>query len=239
MWKSLFTFNRSERRGSWLLYVLVAGMLFLNTFYPFVFRRSPEIRLPHPDIESFRFILTEKETQLDKPKYDRPSYKNKPAHSKSYPASKSKQKPAFHPNEKLELNRIDSASLVAVPGIGKVLSARILRYRQLLGGFYQPRQLIEVYGIRQEWLNEMEIHFVADTSLISPLAIDTASFKKILSHPYFDYEMTRKLFAMRKRPRELSAMQIPEVLEQIACPDSLKDKLRPYIVFSHPEPAQD
>ena len=42
---------------------------------------------------------------------------------------------------KLELNSCDSLSLVALPGIGPVLSVRIIKYRNLLGGFAAVEQL--------------------------------------------------------------------------------------------------
>jgi competence protein ComEA len=37
--------------------------------------------------------------------------------------------------KKLDLNKCDSAGLVRLPGIGPVLSSRIIKFRRLLGGF--------------------------------------------------------------------------------------------------------
>jgi hypothetical protein len=237
MWKSLLTFNRAERRGSCLLYALMIGMLFLNTYYPFVFEKKPDPASLHPQIDSFRMHLIDREMPSEKTVRTKPGYVAKSAYRT--PERIKEKPPPFKPQEKWELNRLDSAALVEVPGIGKVLSARILRYRQLLGGFADPGQLGEVYGIRKEWLEEMQACFYADTSLILPLAIDTASFKSILSHPYFDYEMTRRLFELRRKSKLISHIPAMELLERIGCPDSLRQRLLPYIPIARAARTQD
>ena len=48
---------------------------------------------------------------------------------------------------KIELNEVDSAGLVKLSGIGSVYAARILKYRELLGGYYLKKQLLEVYNM--------------------------------------------------------------------------------------------
>ena len=50
----------------------------------------------------------------------------------------------------LELNSADSIQLLDIRGIGPVFASRIIRYRNLLGGYYVVTQLKEVYGMREE-----------------------------------------------------------------------------------------
>src|SRR5690606_40943919 len=47
----------------------------------------------------------------------------------------------------LDINRCTAGELVALPGIGPVLAERIIKYRNLLGGFVDKWQLVEVYGL--------------------------------------------------------------------------------------------
>ena len=54
-----------------------------------------------------------------------------------------------------ELNRADTQQLISVYGIGPVFARRIIRYRELLGGFYRPDQLMEVYGFSLEQFEEL------------------------------------------------------------------------------------
>jgi DNA uptake protein ComE-like DNA-binding protein len=45
------------------------------------------------------------------------------------------------------MNGADSAAWASLPGIGKVLSKRIIHYRQRLGGFRSVEDLRQVYGL--------------------------------------------------------------------------------------------
>ncbi len=50
----------------------------------------------------------------------------------------------------ISLNEADSARLETLPGIGKVLSARIVKYRKIKGGFASLEELKKVYGLSAE-----------------------------------------------------------------------------------------
>ncbi len=47
----------------------------------------------------------------------------------------------------IDMNMADSAAWASLPGIGKVLSKRIIHYRQRLGGFRSVEDLRQVYGL--------------------------------------------------------------------------------------------
>lgn len=47
----------------------------------------------------------------------------------------------------LDLNLADAQELASLPGIGEVLSGRIVAYRQEHGAFTDPAQLLEIKGI--------------------------------------------------------------------------------------------
>ena len=71
----------------------------------------------------------------------------------------------------VELNSADTTALKKVPGIGSVFAKRIIKYRELLGGFYSVEQLGEVYGIDEERYKSMKSWFSADLSAISQLPV--------------------------------------------------------------------
>lgn len=50
----------------------------------------------------------------------------------------------------IELNGADSASLRRVRGIGPVFAARIIKYRNAIGGFEEKSDLKQVYGVGEE-----------------------------------------------------------------------------------------
>ena len=51
---------------------------------------------------------------------------------------------------KVDLNRADSAALDDLPGIGPWYAARIIAYREELGGYSFPEQLLDIYRFDQE-----------------------------------------------------------------------------------------
>lgn len=97
----------------------------------------------------------------------------------------------------LELNRADSADLLALPGIGPWFAGRIIRYRDLLGGYVAPEQLLEVYGMDTVRFNGIASFLTADTALIDRIDLNKSSFQEVISHPYINREETYAIFRYR------------------------------------------
>ena len=53
----------------------------------------------------------------------------------------------------IDLNRADSAQLLALPGIGPYFAGKIVRYRQKIKGYTSVEQLLEIYRFDQEKLD--------------------------------------------------------------------------------------
>ena len=99
----------------------------------------------------------------------------------------------------IELNVADSVTLITLPGIGPVFASRIIKYRIKLGGYVSKNQLLEVYGFTAETFNKFKDLVYVDSSLIIKININTAAFKEILHHPYFNYETTLKIVRARDK----------------------------------------
>lgn len=56
----------------------------------------------------------------------------------------------------LDLNTANAAELDALPGIGPALTSRILAYRDQVGGFLEVDELLEVKGIGESLLAELQ-----------------------------------------------------------------------------------
>jgi competence protein ComEA len=74
----------------------------------------------------------------------------------SYKESNGSSEPVFTP---VELNSADSTDLVELYGIGPVFANRILKYRDLLGGFYSVNQLLEVIISRRKLFEKLKTVF--------------------------------------------------------------------------------
>lgn len=99
----------------------------------------------------------------------------------------------------LEINAADSLALLDLPGIGPVFAKRIIKYRQMLGGFAYPEQLREVYGMDSARLAGFLTQIRIDTSGIRKMDINKATFKELLSHPYLEYDEVKAIARFRDK----------------------------------------
>lgn len=101
--------------------------------------------------------------------------------------------------DRIELNLADSATLVKIKGIGSVFATRIIRYRELLGGFYTKSQLLEVYNFPMEVYTEIENQLTTDTLLIKKVRINFAEFNELLKHPYLNKQQVQAILKYREK----------------------------------------
>lgn len=127
-----------------------------------------------------------------------------------------------------DLNRADSIHLLGIPGIGPVFASRIIRYRNLLGGYYDVSQLREVYGMREENFCLVSAYFTADQSTLKTFNINFATLQELGHHPYIGYRTARKIFKLRDKMGKFTS---PDDLSSAIAADSLK-RLIPYMKFN-------
>jgi len=116
-----------------------------------------------------------------------------------------------------------------LPGIGPAFAHRILAYRQRMGGFYAPEQLLEVFGIDSLRYESVARNVLADTLLLSKIHINQAGMEDLRQHPYIRWNLARAIvnYRMLHGPfHSLSDMAKLELLDK-----ALLAKLRPYLSF--------
>lgn len=97
----------------------------------------------------------------------------------------------------IELNNCNAAELLPLPGIGEGLSNRIIKYRNLLGGFHKIEQIKEVYGITDSLYLKIKDHFKLNKPLIK-LDLSEMNFDELQKHPYLGYKMAKLISAYVK-----------------------------------------
>jgi len=127
----------------------------------------------------------------------------------------------------VELNSADSTGLERLPGIGPVLASRIIRYRNLLGGFYSVAQLHEVYGLPEEHFKTALPYLNVDCELLRRFNLNFATLRDLGRHPYIGFRTARKIIKLRDEKGKYSSV---EDLSGIMTTDSL-EKLKPYLTF--------
>jgi len=98
----------------------------------------------------------------------------------------------------IELNSADSLTLEKLPGIGKIMSHRIIKYRNLIGGFYKPEQLLEVYGLNNEIFNSIKNKVWTDSGNIKKIDINLVTQLQMQRHPYIGKYKASVILKYRK-----------------------------------------
>lgn len=127
----------------------------------------------------------------------------------------------------IQLNSADSADLVQLPGIGRVLAGRITGYRDLLGGFYTVNQLLEVYHLTDEIFQRIRKNIRVDTLEISRIRINFAGYKELIRHPYLNREQVETL--MEYRGKNGSFRSVTQILEKGLLDSSAYLSIKPYL----------
>jgi len=133
--------------------------------------------------------------------------------------------------KKVDLNRCDPTMLDRLPGIGPVLSARIIKYRNLLGGFISREQLKEVYGLTEETYNRIADRVFADSSGVTQIKINSADFKNIIRHPYFDRYNVQSILKYRELKGRIDSLT--ELTTNKILTHEKAEKIRPYLSFEN------
>jgi len=130
----------------------------------------------------------------------------------------------------LNLNICDSASLEALPGIGPVLSSRIIRYRNLIGGYVSVDQLKEVYGLPEETFDLISARVMADSLTIRKIRINEWDYSQLIRHPYFQRNEVSAILKYREIKGRIK--NISEMVENNLISSETARKIRQYLEFS-------
>ncbi len=135
--------------------------------------------------------------------------------------------PDFEEEFSFDLNTATSQEMKKVKGIGQVLSKRIVKYRELLGGYQDITQLNEVFGLKPEVILEISKHCSIVTPHLQISLNQTDSIKVLAGHPYIDYSLARMILNYREVHgdfKDISELKNIKVLD-----DSLYHKIAPYL----------
>jgi competence protein ComEA len=127
--------------------------------------------------------------------------------------------------DSVELNLADSTELDNLPGIGPVLAARIIRYKNLLGGFYSVNQLHEVYGLSEEHYLSASPHLFVAGEPFRRFNINFATLEELGRHPYIGFRTARKIIKLRDERGKYSSVKD---LSEVMTADSI-ERLSPYL----------
>jgi len=131
----------------------------------------------------------------------------------------------------IELNRVDSVGLLPLPGIGPVYAGRIVKYRNLLGGFCYREQLKEVYGLSSETFENIYELICLDTSFIKKIDLNEVSAKQLKMHPYLNTYQAEAILYFRDYNGRFESVN--ELLSNKLLSSEDFEKVKHYFVVTH------
>ncbi|AKQ47439.1 hypothetical protein TH63_02310 [Rufibacter radiotolerans] len=97
-----------------------------------------------------------------------------------------------------DLNTADTSALKQIRGIGSKLSARIISFRDKMGGFHTEEQVNEVYGLTPEVADSVKKYgFIGKAFQPRKLNLNVATFEELRQHPYIGYALARAIVSYR------------------------------------------
>lgn len=238
-WKSFFYFTQGERRGLTLLTLLIVGgwILWTMTEPPTI----SEVVVPTEVPDSVEIVVDTGSrpvplNRLDTSKPLRSTIVSSMVRDGHAIRSRiAQQRPSYPRVEKypagtvVELNGADSLQLKKIPGIGSTFARRIVKYRDLLGGYASVDQLGEVYGIDAERLEALRPWFRVDTAQLHRLSVNQATLRELVRHPYLSYEQAQVIVRLVQQKGRLQGWENLQLLEEFTESDQIR--LLPYLSF--------
>lgn len=214
-WRDLFYFSKGERRALTVLLCLITAawltlMLTDNTQQTEISEIPVLTQTPdsskNKSSPGTKKVFTGKKTTSQKRNYPT---KRKFTQKQSYPKAEK-----LSAGSTVELNSSDTTLLKKIPGIGSSFARRIIRYRDLLGGFYSVNQLSEVYGIDENKYISLKDWFTVNPQLIQKQSLNHITQDKLYKHPYINRAQERCILQQQKQKGKLSGWENFILLEE-------------------------
>ncbi len=128
------------------------------------------------------------------------------------------------------LNNSDTVDWKKIPGIGSIYASRIVKYRDLLGGFARVEQLLEVYGIDNELYSSIIPYIYIETNTnLRKVQVNKSEFREMLRHPYLNYKQVQAIINLRRRKGDIVSINELSMLDEFTTDDIYR--LEPYLEF--------
>ncbi len=228
--KTKFDFTSGEWVAS---VVLLAFILFCYLFY-YLYdgNQSPDM-----DVTAYASVFEEfnkRQTALQDSvartrQYAASSSRPQYAYGDTLPKNGKRVRQPMYEIVRIDLNRCDSTDITVVPMFGARRAARLVEYRDRLGGLYSLSQLQEVYVLRDIPMNLLEKYFVVHPKDVRRINVNTATYTEMVTHPYFDAYLTKTILNYRSKNGDIKSLEELQGITR-AYPE-LMEKLRHYVAF--------
>jgi competence protein ComEA len=127
----------------------------------------------------------------------------------------------------VDINNADTSSLISLPGIGSKLAARIVTFRDKLGGFYSVDQIKETYGLPDSSFQKVKQYLTISNASVKKININTATKDEMKMHPYIKWNLANAIVEYRNQHGEYKTVE--DIKKIMAVTDEVYIKASPYL----------
>lgn len=138
------------------------------------------------------------------------------------------QKKAIKETISIDINQASAEEWKQLHGIGPVLSERIVKFRDKLGGFSSIGQVAQTYGLPDSIFQSIEPSLKV-SPVINKIAINQVDAATLQKHPYLNWRQAKAIVNYRELHgdyRDIEDLKKLRVLSEELC-----DQLRPYLTY--------
>ncbi|MAR68090.1 MAG: hypothetical protein CL833_12660 [Crocinitomicaceae bacterium] len=128
----------------------------------------------------------------------------------------------------LNINSCDSTQLIALPGIGSYRAHKILKFRNLLGGFNTKNQVLETYGIDSSVFIQIQDYIRVEENSWSRIDLNSASLELLEKHPYISNKTAESIVFHRETIGPFQSNN--DIVHMGLISGKLYVKLQPYLM---------
>lgn len=132
----------------------------------------------------------------------------------------------LQPDERVVLNRADTAQLRKVPGIGSFFARKIVEYRERLGGYYRVQQLLEIEDFPE---TAVSFFIIPDGTEFRKMNLNRLSLNELKRHPYIGFYRARAIVDYRRLHGHIESLQQLKLLPDFT-PEAI-ERLEPYVEY--------
>lgn len=127
----------------------------------------------------------------------------------------------------IDINTADTAAFISLPGIGSKLAARIVSFREKLGGFYTIEQIGETYGVPDSTFQKIKPYLKLENTTIRKVNINSATIDELKAHPYIKFSIANPIVNYRNEHGSFTKLE--DLKKVMVVTDEIYNKIIPYL----------